>query len=221
LAAIRDAIELGVDYVELDLRTTQDGQLVLLHDRNVDRTTNGKGAVRELTLKQVRDLDAGVKIDAKYAGERVPTFDEALELCKGKVHIYLDHKDASVPQALESIRKHGMEESVIIYDSPEGLGEWKRVAPLLPVMPSLPDEYRKEGGVAEFLRSLPAEVLDGNLVDWTKELVEQTHKAGAKVYVDNLGPNDNEEGFRAALMMGVDGIQTDHAEVLLKILSAR
>src|SRR2546423_13072452 len=75
LAAFRKAIELGCDYVELDVRRTRDGALILMHDRTVDRTTNGTGQVSELTLSQIRSLDAGSKAGAQWKGERVPTFE--------------------------------------------------------------------------------------------------------------------------------------------------
>src|SRR5579871_1635952 len=64
LAAIRNAIKLGVDYVELDIRATSDGHLVIMHDSTVDRTTNGKGAVRDLDFATIESLDAGRKFSA-------------------------------------------------------------------------------------------------------------------------------------------------------------
>jgi glycerophosphoryl diester phosphodiesterase len=216
LAAFRNAIRLGADYVEIDVRTTRDGHLVLMHDRTVDRTTNGSGAVRDLDFATIRSLDAGSKFDPKYAGEKIPTLDETLALCRGKINVYLDHKDAPLPDVLAAIRRHKMEQHVVIYNGVEALKQWKAAVPTLPVMPSLPDEFRREGGIADFRKELPAEVLDGNLVEWTAELVAQAHAAGAKVYVDNLGPNDNPEGFRKAIDMGVDGIQTDHPDQLLE-----
>src|SRR5262249_51047447 len=114
--------------------------------------------------------------------------------------------------------KYDMEKHVVVYNGPTGLQEWKRLAPHIPVMPSLPTLFRKPGGIAEFERTLSAEVLDGNIVEWTKELVDEAHAAGIKVYVDNLGPNDNPEGFRKALEMGVDGIQTDYPDQLIDFL---
>jgi glycerophosphoryl diester phosphodiesterase len=218
LAAFRNAIRLGADYVEIDVRATRDGHLVLMHDRTVDRTTNGSGAVRDLDFATIWSLDAGSKFAAETAGEKVPTLDEALELCRGKINIYLDHKEAPTPQVLAELKKHGMEQQVIVYNSVEALKEWKRLAPELPVMPSVPEAYRHAGGIAAFLKELPAEVLDGNLVEWTPEQVAEAHAAGAKVYVDNLGPNDNPEGFRKAIAMGVDGIQTDYPDRLLAVL---
>lgn len=218
LAAFRKAIELGADYVEIDVRATRDGAIVIMHDRTVDRTTDGKGDVKDLDLAAIRALDAGSKFSNKSAGERVPTFDAVLQLCRNKINIYLDHKEAPAEQLWKAIRAHHMEKQVIVYNGMEGLKEWKRIAPQLPVMPSLPNEFRRPGGIAEYLKDLPAEVLDGNLVEWTKELVDQAHAAGAKVYADNLGPNDNPEGFRKAIEMGVDGIQTDHPDQLLAFL---
>lgn len=220
LAAIRNAIRIGVDYVELDIRATRDGVLVVMHDRTVDRTTNGQGAVKELDFATVRALDAGIKYSSGYGGEKVPTFDDVLALCKGKVNVYVDHKEAPTDQLLAAIRKHGMERHVVVYNSPAALAEWKRLAPRIPVMPSLPDEYRRDGGVAEFEKTLRAEVLDGNIVEWTKDLVDQAHALGIKVYVDNLGENDNGEGFRKAIAMGVDGIQTDYPDQLAAYLAA-
>jgi glycerophosphoryl diester phosphodiesterase len=218
LAAFRNAIRLGVDYVEIDVRATRDGHLVIMHDQTVDRTTNGTGAVRDLDFATIRSLDAGSKFDPKYAGEKVPTLDEVLELCRGKINIYLDHKEAPTDQVLAAVKKHHMEKHVVVYNGPDGCREWKQLDSNIPVMPSLPNPYRREGGIAEFEKTLPAEVLDGNQVEWTKELVDEAHAAGVKVYVDALGPNDNPDGFRKALAMGVDGIQTDHPDQLIQTL---
>ncbi len=218
LAAVKKAIQLGADYVEIDVRATKDGHLVIMHDRTVDRTTNGKGAVKNLDFDTIRTLDAGSKFSAKYSNEKVPTFEEVLQLCQGKINIYLDHKEAPTEQCFELVKKYHMEKNVLVYNGTDGLLEWKKIAPHIPVMPSLPDEYRKEGGIAEYQKLLPAEVLDGNLLEWTKELVDQAHSAGVKVYVDNLGPYDNPPGFRKAIQMGVDGIQTDHLDQLIDVL---
>lgn len=218
LAAIRRAIKLRVDYVELDVRITKDGHLVLIHDSTLDRTTNGSGQVREMTLNELRRLDAGSKFHPKYRKEKIPTFEEALELCKGKVHIYVDHKEAPIEKVIEEILKHQMQNSVIVYSNPNRLMEWKRQQPNIPVMPSLPTGFRRLGGITEFQKVYKVEALNGNLVEWSKELVAESQSIGMKVYVDNLGPNDNIEGFRKAIAMGVDGIQTDYPDLLIKFL---
>src|SRR5678816_344788 len=85
LAGIRRAIEAKAHVAEEDVRTTKDGVLVCLHDAEVDRTTSGKGKVAAMTLAELKTLDAGIKFDQKYAGERVPTLREVLTLAKGKI----------------------------------------------------------------------------------------------------------------------------------------
>ena len=75
LPAIQKAIDLGCDWVEIDVRTTRDGHFVLMHNGRVDATTDGLGAVADLTLAAVKALDAGAR-KAKYRGTRVPTLDE-------------------------------------------------------------------------------------------------------------------------------------------------
>jgi glycerophosphoryl diester phosphodiesterase len=83
LAAIRKGIALGLDYVEVDVQQTSDGALVLMHDKTVDRTTNGTGFVSDLTWNEIRKVDAGNQ-------ERVPSLSEALSLANGKIGVILE-----------------------------------------------------------------------------------------------------------------------------------
>ena len=78
IPAFEEALRLGAQMIEFDVQLTKDGALVLMHDATVDRTTNGKGKVNDLTLAELKALDAGGKMDAKFAGTRIPTFEEAL-----------------------------------------------------------------------------------------------------------------------------------------------
>src|SRR5438067_2355598 len=81
LAAFRHAIELGMRYVELDVQMSRDGELVVIHDETVDRTTGGHGPVARLTFEELHRLDAGSHFGPEYAGERIPILREVLELC--------------------------------------------------------------------------------------------------------------------------------------------
>lgn len=78
LPALVEAVRLGAHMIEFDIQLTKDGALVLMHDSTVDRTTNGRGKVSDLTLAEIKALDAGAKLDAKFTGTRIPTFEEAL-----------------------------------------------------------------------------------------------------------------------------------------------
>src|SRR3954447_10415450 len=90
LASLKRAIVIKAHASEVDVRTTKDGALVCMHDADVSRTTDGKGKVSELTLEEIRKLDAGSWFDKRFKGERVPTLREALAAAKGKIAIMLD-----------------------------------------------------------------------------------------------------------------------------------
>jgi glycerophosphoryl diester phosphodiesterase len=125
LAAFAAALELGVQLVELDVQLTRDGHVVVLHDPTVDRTTDGSGDVRSLTLAELRRLSAGypARFGPSYAGERVPTLAEALALLHGRGRVLIEIKRDSVGEdglagiearTLAEVRKAGMERDVAL-----------------------------------------------------------------------------------------------------------
>lgn len=85
LPAFAEAIRLGAHMIEFDVQLTKDGKMVLMHDESVDRTTNGKGTVSELTFEEIRKLDAGGKKSAQFSGTLVPTFEETLAMMPANV----------------------------------------------------------------------------------------------------------------------------------------
>src|SRR6266581_4838441 len=112
LPAFEEAIRLGTDFIEVDVRTTADGKLVLSHDGKVDRRTNGQGDVAKMSFDEIRKLDAGIKSGPQFAGTKVPTFDEALDMARGKIGIYVDVKQASAKDLVTQIRAHGMSDHI-------------------------------------------------------------------------------------------------------------
>lgn len=90
IISFKKAIELGVDMIEMDLNLTSDKQLVVIHDNTLDRTTNGKGNVRDYTLEEIKKLDAGIFKGEEFAGERIPTFTEFLDLVSKEKNMYLN-----------------------------------------------------------------------------------------------------------------------------------
>jgi glycerophosphoryl diester phosphodiesterase len=93
LSAIRRAIEVGAHVVEIDVRTSKDGVLFLLHDSTLDRTTDGTGPANERTMAELKELDAGGWFNEAHRSERIPTLGEALEACRGKIDVLLDLKE--------------------------------------------------------------------------------------------------------------------------------
>lgn len=125
LASFASALELGAELVELDVQITQDGQVVVLHDATVDRTTDGKGDVRFMRLAELRKLTAGYpqRFGDRYAGERIPTLAEALALLRGRARAMIEIKADSVgddaasgieARALAEVRRADMEQDVAL-----------------------------------------------------------------------------------------------------------
>ena len=107
LAAVRQGIELGVDFVEIDVRRTADGVLVALHDATVNRTTNGRGRVEALSLGEVRKLDAG-------NGERIPTVEEVLQMAGRRTGLMLELKvDGLAHLTVQTVQKVQLDTPVI------------------------------------------------------------------------------------------------------------
>src|SRR5690242_18530281 len=92
LEAYREAIKNEADYVEIDLRTTKDGELVSMHDGSVNRMTNGQGLIKDQTLADLQQLKVKSRDTTDKQTYRIPTFKEILQLCKNRINIYLDFK---------------------------------------------------------------------------------------------------------------------------------
>ena len=116
LEAIESAIQMGVDIVELDVHRTADGELVVCHDKTIDRTTNGKGKINELTLDYIRtrNLRAGHKIVTRF---KMPTLEEALDVCKDRILINIDKGINYYDQIMDMLVKRNMVDQVIIKSS--------------------------------------------------------------------------------------------------------
>ena len=117
LAGIYRCVELGVDMIEIDVRSSRDGHLVLMHDETVDRTTDGSGSVGEFTLRELQQLrlrrGAGNGVEA-LTEERVPTLEDALRAAKDRVLVNLDIKETLYDQALDVARGVGSESQLVI-----------------------------------------------------------------------------------------------------------
>jgi glycerophosphoryl diester phosphodiesterase len=215
LAAYETAIQMGVDLVEVDLRTTRDGRIVSVHNKEIDSyVTNGEhGLVREMTLDELKQLDIGSRIAPRWSDERIPTFEEILDLCKGRVGIYLDLKDASVEKVVSMVKKWNMAGQVLWYAD---VDELERVEELCPECIPMPDPGPEEN-LQEVLQLFRPSVVASVWRYYSKGFAEQCHRAGAIVIVDEGDPTC----WQNALAWGTDGIQTDHPELLIALLKTR
>lgn len=212
LAAYQRAIDLGADYVEIDTRTTKDGVIVSVHNSTVDAyTDDAKGKVSDFTLADLKDLDIGSRVDPKWKDERIPTLEEILKLCKGKIGIYLDLKEADVAVLFQMIEKYDMVKDVIWYCDPH---QHRYVMEHGGI--SMPDPG-PEKKLAKLIEDYEPKVVASVWRHFSPTFVEACHKAGAVVIVDESDPSCWDD----ALAWGTDGIQTDHPEKFIAYLKKR
>ncbi len=207
LRSFRRAAEEGADALELDLRVTHDGHLVVLHDPTVDRTTSGTGSVHELTLAEVQQLDAGL-------GERVPTFEEVLETTTLPIHAELKVVEAAEPLA-SGILEKAAERITLISFHPEALRRMKRVLPdqrLGLILSGAPPD------AAERARSLDADLVSLEAEYLSAEAVERCRRAALKVTAWTV---NEPEQMQRVVELGVDGIATDRPDLLAGIVRSR
>lgn len=124
------AIQSGiVDMLEIDVRPTKDGELVIMHDATIDRTTNGKGKVSSYTYQELLKFD--MKRDKVSPGVKIPTLKQTFELCKGRIFLNLDIHGKSVPigQLADLIQECGMMDQVMIYSTQAELVEYPTIDP--------------------------------------------------------------------------------------------
>ena len=215
LTALQAAIDAGVDYAEIDVRPTADGHYVLMHDRTVDRMTDGHGAVKELSLAQIQGLHVRNLKRPEIATDKVPTFGEVLKLIKGQLNLYLDFKEGDRGMVAQAIREVGVTKQVLVYDDLESLAEWHRVAPELPCIISAPDSAKSPRQIVDFALTNHIEVLDGSWKGYSKEMVVSAKEAGVRIWPDIQDSREDARYFETVLKRGFSGVQTDHPEELI------
>lgn len=202
LGSIEKAIELGVDYVEIDLRLTRDGHVVILHDATVDRTTNGRGRIKDLTLAQVK------RIRTKD-GQHVPTLEEVLKLTDGRVGLMLELKIRGLAKPVTEIVERCGFRGPVIYASFHHK-ELSRVRAWLPSATLMPLISR--GPIAPRIPAKLSAHHVGIRVDRVVEpVVASLHAAGVQVFVFTVNDADDIAHMSG---VGVDGIISDRPEAL-------
>ncbi len=195
---------------ELDVQMTRDGVAVVIHDETVDRTTDGKGAVADLTLAELKRLDAGARFHKKFAGERIPTLDEVLAAVQGRCALNIELKAShSEPQVCALMRKYqALESSIVSSFEWELLWCAREIEPAIRI--GLLAEKNPERLLAEAIaRRVTAIHPRFDLA--TPQLCDQAHRNGLKVYVWTV---DAPEAMRILAGNGVDGIMTNYPERL-------
>lgn len=226
LAAIAESIRIGVDIVEIDIRKSKDGQLVIMHDKTIDRTTNGAGKVDDFTLAELKEFR--LKLGNNITNEQIPTFEEVLQLTKGKMLLDVDFKlegEAAVRQTFELIETYGMEDQILffLYDYPE-TAQYQNLNKDIKIMPRA--YSRKDIRNIRKLEDISIIHIDDSY--YRNGTMRRLIKSGYRVWINALGKYDRMEteaknsGFDALLSRKyVNVIQTDLPEELLSYLRLR
>jgi glycerophosphoryl diester phosphodiesterase len=204
LRSFKKALEIGVDAVEFDVRKTKDDQLIVIHDSDVKKTTNGKGLVNELTLKEIKEFSA-------ERGEKIPTLEEALDFLDKKAKVLIELKETGVEEkVLSLVCENGLQKNVIIVSFIEDA--LRKIREL---------DTEVETGLIYVRHRNPIKVAlelkAGYLISFYKFThtanVQKAHENGLKVVVWTI--NEPEEVAEYA-KKGVDGIASDKPDILAK-----
>jgi len=202
ITSFKKALEIGVDAVELDVRKTKDNQIVVIHDEDVKRTTNGKGLVSELTLREIKDLSA-------EGGEKIPTLDEALDFLDKKVKVFIELKETGIEeQVLQIVHKKGVEKNAVIVSFLEEA--LKKVRELNGSIETGLIYARHKNPIKAALE-LKANYLLALYRFTHSANVEKAHENGLKVVVWTI---NTPEEVKQYAKKGVDGIASDKPDLL-------
>ncbi|MER2113021.1 MAG: glycerophosphodiester phosphodiesterase family protein [Solibacillus isronensis] len=212
------AVDMKADYIEIDVQRSKDGELVLIHDTTVDRTTDGTGKVGDLTFKQLRSLDAGSWKGEQFTGEPIPTFEEVLDLYRGKVGILIELKAPELYPGIEeqvaaalierNLDKPQNEKIIIQSFNFESM---KKMDQLLPRVPIGVLTSNRADTTLEALKEF------STYADWfnpsygvvTEELVNQVHSLGMQIGSWTVR---SQEAADFLFEMGVDAIISDYPD---------
>jgi glycerophosphoryl diester phosphodiesterase len=216
LVGIRHAATSGVTTVEVDVRATLDGAIVLRHDSRLDATTNGSGLVASKTLAEVRSLDAGSWFAIDFAEERVPTLREALEVCRDRVEILLDLKEHALEfhQAIATeVRRHGrVERTLLGVRSADEARMMRRLLPRSPQLGLVPSAEAIDGFIAAGVQAIRLKKT------WLKDtsILMRLQRAGVSLHLN--GGTGSPTEVRELLAHGPASLSADHPERLVGTL---
>jgi glycerophosphoryl diester phosphodiesterase len=219
LAAFDLALQLGCRHLELDVDLSRDGQIVVMHDDTVDRTTGGTGPVGSHTLAELRALDAGAWFGPPFAGERIPTYAEILERYRGRAHLHTELKGRAphlASSVADLVRQYGMVDHVTVTSF-----QYQRLADIRAYAPELPTGWLVNE--VSDLTITQAEALgltqicpQANTV--TPALVRRLHAEGFVVRAWGVA---NEALMRQVVDAGADGMTVNFPDRLLASLQGQ
>lgn len=229
-AAFSKAMEYHVDMIELDVHLSKDDSIIVMHDHNVERTTNGEGDIENLTYAEIKKLDAGSWFNEKYNNEHVPTLREVLQFVNGRTTVLIELKWPSegiyknlVKNVIQTIKECHAESWVIIQSfETKYLQEMHTLAPEIPchqlifaVSNALSFSQGRSMHIGEFKPLPHVKSVNISYKFLNKNFVQSMHEKGLTVFTYTV---NSEKDMQRAIEMGVDGIITNRPDIAKHIL---
>jgi len=217
LAAYQKAIDLGCDYIEIDVRKTKDGKFVSVHNETIDAYVEGiTGKVKDFTLAELKQMNIGKRVGPEWENERIPTFEEILKLSRGKIGVYLDLKEPDVEPLIDMIKKYGMETDIVWYIPASYMKVIKKVIKYCNTCIVMPDTGNVNN-IVQVVNMVNPRIIASDMSQLSENFVKIAHENNAKVFTD-----DNKatlEEWKKIINWDTDGIQTDQPKKLIEFLN--
>lgn len=210
LLAFQKAVELGVDFIELDIHQTLDKEIVVCHDEKIDRTTDGNGYIKEMNYEEIKKYDAGKW--KGYSGEKIPLLRDVFEKFKNKVKILIEIKECDVYELVKLIKEYKIEKSVIVGSF--NLEYIKEVRNLFPIISTALISYKVPTNIDHLIK-YGIRKLDIEFHNLNKEIVKELVSYG---FVINTWTPNTEEELKKVIDYGVQFITTDRPDILKKLI---
>jgi len=213
LKAFAAAMDAGAQMCELDVQLTIDGTVVVIHDETVERTTDGRGAVRSMTLEELKRLDAGIRFGGEFAGERIPTLEEVMTLAEGRCGLNIEIKSAGVERKVCEliVGRRALATAMISSFDWDALAVVRHFQPRVRVG-LLASQWPARLVGAAF--ELKAESINPRSDIVTEDLCIAAHERNLSVYTWTV---DEPAEMRRLIAFGVDGIMTNYPERLREL----
>jgi glycerophosphoryl diester phosphodiesterase len=223
MSAFQKAFDLSADGIEFDVKCSRDGEMVIIHDQTLDRTTNGRGKVVETNLKELRSLDAGSSFSSQFTGEKIPLLREVLEEFSKKLLInieltnYSSIKDGLAQKAATLVKQMCVGESVVFSSfHPYNLIVTRRIVPNVAVallaLPGISGWISR----SNVMRWVSPEIIHPYYNDVDKRYVEVQHRRNRKV---NVWTINTEMEMKKLLKDHIDGIITDDPSLAKRLIN--
>lgn len=214
LAAVTSALSLNPDAIEIDLHLSKDGELIVMHDPTLERTTNGKGAIVDFTVAELKTLDAGSWKSPNYTDEKVPTFKEVLKEVKGKNRLFVELKVVGAEEKLiqELEEADMLEDVVVISFYPQALA---RLAELKPDLPrSVLTGASSYDDFVRLANEAKTNAIDLYHLNLTREVAEKLLDRGYVLWAWTI---DDIAHMKRAVELGVTGITTNKPKLAIDL----